>query len=84
MKNKDLYTSYEQAYNVYYDGVVPKYGATRLEYGFGRWLWLECPPAATGDALEYWRSMKDAGILTNDGLKRLAKAEKAAAKGGAA
>ena len=80
MKNKDLYDSYELARAVYDDGVVPRYGATRMEFGFGRWLWLDCPPTATGDALAYWHAMRDAGILTNDGLKRLARAEKGGAK----
>ena len=77
MKNKDLFATYDDAWHCYYDVVVPQYGATRLEYGFGRWLWLDAvEPVDDAAIVREWHMMKDAGILTNDGLKKLARYEK--------
>ena len=76
------FPSYEQARDVYL-GLVEKYGATRLEWGFGRWLWLDYN-AAEWDELEYWRALNKIEILTADGRKRLAKSEKQTAKEGGA
>lgn len=76
MKNKDRFEAYEDAWNAYYGdkaGVVAEYGATRMEWGFGRWLWME----NRASKIENWRAMNGIGILTSDGRKRLARAEKA-------
>lgn len=65
MKNKDRFDSYEKA-DAYYNNVcVPRFGATRLPWGFGRWLWLDhC------DNIEFdWGEMRKAGILTAQGRK---------------
>lgn len=69
MKNKDRFASYEQARRTFDDGVVPQYGVTRMEWGFGRWLWLDVPE----DRLAYWESMAAAGILTAEGMRKLAR-----------
>lgn len=76
MKNKDLFDGYEAAIDRYTNHIVPKFGATRLDWGFGKWLWLE----DRGGEMENWRAMKAAGILTNAGQKMLERAEK---RGGA-
>ena len=76
MKNMCRFESYEKAREAYDEGVVPTYGATRIDWGFGRWLWLDYNP----DKTAYWRSMRAAGILTADGRKRLARAEEGVAK----
>ena len=74
MKWHETFESYEAARDAY-AAVVEKRGATRLDWGFGKWLWLE----DKGDDLENWRAMETAGILTQAGSKMLARAEK---KGG--
>lgn len=74
MKNKDKFSDYETARYVYDNCVVPKYGATRMEYGFGRWLWMEFKE----DKIEYWKDMDEIGILTSAGRKMLLKAIKQA------
>ena len=74
MRNKDVYDSYEEARRMYDANIVPQFGATRLDWGFGRWLWLDY----IEDRLEAWRAMDKAKILTADGRKRLARAEKEA------
>ena len=76
MKWHETFESYEAARDAY-AAVVEKRGATRLDWGFGKWLWLE----VRGDAMEDWREMERAGILTNAGRTALARAEK---RGGAA
>ena len=76
MKNKDRFPSYESARSTYDNGVVPTYGTTRMDWGFGRWLWLDY----NADGLDYWKSMDEIGILTQDGRKRLARALRDAAK----
>ena len=63
---------YESAYTTYYDMIVPTYGATRMEWGFGKWLWMDVKE----DKLALWRALRDAGILTNEGLKKLARFER--------
>ena len=68
------FASYEQARDVY-NSLCDKYGATRIDWGFGRWLWLGYNAAERGE-LEYWRDLNAIGILTADGRRRLAKAEK--------
>lgn len=68
------FTSYEQARDVY-NSLCDKYGATRIDWGFGRWLWLGYNAAERGE-IEYWRDLNAIGILTADGRRRLAKAEK--------
>lgn len=73
MKNKELFETYEAARDHYDNIVVPQFGATRIDWGFGRWLWLD---AQGDDALAYWRKLRDAGILTADGTKKLARLEK--------
>ena len=79
MKNKDLFASYDDAWHCYYDIIVPQYGATRMEWGFGRWLWFDTVDVVDdASALRQWRMMKDAGILTNDGRKMLARLERRA------
>ena len=65
MKNKECFPTYESARFAYDNNIVPNFGATRLECGFGRWL---------------WRDMDKAGILTQAGRKMLARAEKEAAR----
>ena len=77
--NANNFGSYDQARDAYYNGAVPKFGATRLEWGFGRWLYL---PAAMKDAddLSLWETLDELRSLTNDGHKRLARAKKEAAK----
>lgn len=77
--NKDLFKTYKDAWNCYYNVIVPQFGATRLEYGFARWLWLDAvEPVDDSAIVREWTAMKDAGILTNDGLKKLARFEKEA------
>ena len=73
MKNKDEFFSYERAHEVFRCAAA-KYGITVMEWGFGRWLWLD----NSGTELEYWERMNAAGILTADGRKRLRKAEEQA------
>lgn len=70
MQNKDKFFNYETARYTYDNCVVPKYGATRMEYGFGRWLWMEFKE----DEIEYWKDMDEIGILTSAGRKMLLKA----------
>lgn len=77
-KNKDLFDSYDDARRHFDEVVVPQFGATRMDWGFGRWLWLE----VTEDCMEAWRAMEEASILTQEGRRHLARAEKAV-KGGA-
>lgn len=72
MKVKELFASYELAIDNYENEVVPKYGATRLPWGFGKWLWLD----VKNDEMEYWSDMERAGILTCAGRKMLSKARK--------
>ena len=79
-KFKDLFETYEQAWGMYFNTLVPEYGCTRMEWGFGRWLWLDFIEREPRVAL--WQRMEDLGILTADGRKRLARAKKA--EGGAA
>ena len=76
MKNKECFETYNGAWDMYYNTIVPQFGATRMEWGFGKWLWLECVP----DRMAAWRLMDEARILTADGRKRLVRAEKEAAK----
>ena len=80
MINANNFDSYEQARDVYLNVIVSKYGATRLDWGFGRWLFLSWDKTLTSDELEYWVTLDRLGILTNDGARRLAKAKKAAQK----
>lgn len=81
MKNKDLFESYEAALYCYENVIVTQFGATRLEYGFGRWLWLDAvEPDDDSAIVREWTVMKDAGILTNAGLKKLARYAKEAAR----
>ena len=77
--NANSYETYEDAHEVYCNAVVPTYGATRMDWGFGRWLWLDCTVKGSG-RLETWRLLRAAGILTADGRKRLERAEKEAAR----
>ena len=74
MTNKDLFETYEAAREQYDKIIVPQFGATRMEWGFGRWLWLK---PMGDDLLEYWHRMDDARILTNAGIKMLHRVEKA-------
>ena len=67
--------SYEQAREAY-NALCDKFGATRIDWGFGRWLWLEYILPDFCDELTYWRELDNIGILTSDGRKRLARAEK--------
>ena len=76
MKVKELFASYEQAAYTYENDVVPKYGATRLPWGFGKWLWLDVKEGK----MEYWSDMGRAGILTREGCEMLAKARKGGVK----
>lgn len=69
------FDSYEQAWSAYYENVVPNFGATRMEWGFGKWLYLD-GAAADGDKLAFWGLLDHIGILTLDGRKRLASARK--------
>lgn len=71
MKNKDMYETYDAAYDAYYNGVIQEFGATRLPWGFGRWLWME----HSGDRIADWQKMRLYGILTNEGVRRLKQAE---------
>ncbi len=67
MKNKERFPTYDAARFTYDERIVPEFGATKLEFGFGRWLWIDY----TTDNLEYWMRMARAGILTQDGRRRL-------------
>lgn len=81
MKNKECFPTYESARFAYDNNIVPNFGATRLECGFGRWLWLDVLGEDVPDrGLATWRSMDKAGILTQAGRKMLARAEKEAAR----
>ena len=62
MKNKDLFATYDDAWHCYYDVIVPQYGVTRLEYGFGRWLWLDAVEPVD-DAAEQFFSHGDGEYL---------------------
>ena len=79
--NANNFNSYDQAYDTYYNGVVPKYGATRMEWGFGKWLFIEHAATVETDTLAFWGLLDHMGILTADGRKRLARAKKAAERG---
>lgn len=79
-KFKDLFETYDQARSMYYDTLVPEYGCTRMEWGFGRWLWLDFTEREPRVSL--WQRMDDLGILTAAGRKMLERAKKA--KGGEA
>ena len=85
-KNKDMFDSYDAARRFYDNVVVPQFGATFMEWGFSRWLWLEVTGTSSWpsprDCMEAWRAMEKAGILTLEGSRSLARAEKAV-KGGA-
>ena len=74
--NANNYATYDKAWDVYYNGVVPKYGATRMEWGFGRWLYIPHQQTTGDDTLAYWELLDSIGILTADGRKRLARAQK--------
>ena len=81
MKNKECFPTYEAARYTYDNHIVPNFGATRMEHGFGRWLWLDVVGEDVADrGLATWRSMDKAGILTQAGRKMLARAEKEAAR----
>ena len=78
-KNKDCFPSYESARFAYDNQIAPNFGATRLEVGFGRWLWLDVVGLDVADrGLATWIDMEKAGILTQAGRKALAKAIKKA------
>lgn len=74
--NANNYATYDKAWDVYYNGVVPKYGATRMEWGFGRWLYIPHQQTTGDDTLAYWELLDSIGILTADGRKRLSRAQK--------
>ena len=78
--NANNFSSYEQAYDAYYNGVVPKYGATRMQWGFGKWLFIEHAATVATDTIAFWELLDHMGILTADGRKQLARAKKAGAK----
>lgn len=81
MKNKECFPTYESARFAYDNSIVPNFGATRLEFGFGRWLWLDVVGKDVPDpGLATWRDMDKAGILTQAGRKMLARAEKESAR----
>jgi len=81
MKNKECFPTYEAARYTYDNHIVPNFGATRMEHGFGRWLWLDVVGEDVADrGLATWRNMDKAGILTQAGRKALARAEKEAAR----
>ena len=80
--NANNFASYEQAWDAYYNGVVPTYGATRLEWGFGKWLYIAHSATVDTDFLAFWRLLDHKGLLTADGRKRLKRAIKQA-EGGA-
>ena len=81
MKNKECFPTYEAARFAYDNQIVPNFGATRMEHGFGRWLWLDVVGENVADrGLATWRNMDKAGILTQDGRKMLARAEKEATR----
>ena len=69
------FDSYDQAWSAYYEGVVPTYGATRMEWGFGKWAYLDSA-SADGDRLAFWGLLDEIGILTADGRKRLKRARR--------
>ena len=81
MKNKECFPTYESARYTYDNHIVPNFGATRMEHGFGRWLWLDVVGEDVADrGLVTWSNMDKAGILTQDGRKRLQRAIRAAQK----
>lgn len=81
MKNKECFPTYESARFAYDNHIVPNFGATRMEHGFGRWLWLDVVGEDVADrGLKTWQDMDQAGILTQDGRKRLARALRDAKK----
>lgn len=77
------FATYEQARDAYVNAVVPLYGATRLDWGFGRWLYLDFN-VVDGNKLSYWLELDKIGILTTDGRKRFRREMDAAAKKAAA
>lgn len=74
--NANNYATYVEAWDAYYDGVVPKYGATRMDWGFGRWLFLDHDLTQGIDDIAFWELLDRIGILTADGRKRLSRAKK--------
>lgn len=72
MKYKDLFPTYAEARAAFDISFAPRFGITKMDWGFGRWLWLEQFP----DPLTNWLRFDAAGILTADGRKRLKRAEK--------
>lgn len=70
----DLHEGYESAM-ARYGELVEEFGCTRLEWGFGRWLWLDVKKWES--KLEFWGRLDDLGILTAFGKKRLAAARRA-------
>ena len=81
MKNKDCFPTYESARFAFDNNIAPNFGVTRMDWGFGRWLWLDVVGEDVPDrGLATWRDMDKAGILTAAGRKALARAEKKAAR----
>ena len=82
--NANNYDTYGGAWNAYYNEVVPKYGATRMEWGFGKWLYIEHAATVDTETLAFWNLLDHLGILTADGRKRLKRAMKQAKESEAA
>lgn len=65
MKNKDRFETYDDAQRWYDNICCGRFGATRLPWGFGRWLWLD----RYDTVAQEWGAMDRAGILTAKGRK---------------
>lgn len=70
----DRFESYSKATEAYQQHVAA-YGCTRMEWGFGKWLWLDEIPGES--SLDYWKRLSKIGILTQAGEKKLAACRKA-------
>lgn len=71
-----LFDSYNEARSAF-EKEIRSFGCTRLEWGFGKWLWM--PVVEGEDVLGHWRRLQDIKILTNAGQKALERAERMAA-----
>lgn len=74
----ELFDSYQEAV-MGYEEEIRLYGCTRLDWGFGKWLWMEAREGE--DRLSHWRRLGEVGILTNAGRTALERAERKAGKG---
>ena len=77
MRMFNQFETYEKARD-YYQTLRRDFGCVAMEWGFGRWLWMEV--VENEPTLDYWQRLHDLHILTNAGAERLARAQKRAAQ----